>query len=310
MSASGDPPEPERKKRKRLRRARQRRPIRARFDLRKAMFVLPNLFTVSSIFCGYYAIVLCMDTPGPLEIRRAGLAIFFGMFFDMFDGRVARLTRTQSEFGMQLDSLADVVSFGAAPGVLLWRWALHDLDGIGLVACFLYVACGALRLARFNVLAARDPGGGGGKHFVGLPIPLAAGAVVASVLATYPYDRTADGGLIIALADGSSQLAMPIHFVLAETLLLALLMVSNVRYPTFKKVRPSKRSLSIAFTVVLTFAIVAILSKPAVALAVLFVIYIAAGIFEHTIALARPPVVEPEPPAPPPTQEETAPKSP
>lgn len=280
------------------------------------MFVLPNLFTVSSIFCGFYAMVLCMDAPEPFELRRAALAIFFGMFFDMFDGRVARLTRTQSEFGMQLDSLADVVSFGAAPSVLLYRWALGDVGMLGLFACFCFVACGALRLARFNVLAARDPSGGGGKHFVGLPIPLAAGAVVAAVLASYPYERSPDGALLIELAAGAGGgFALAPQVALAGALLIAGLMVSNVRYPTFKKVRPSAKSLSIAFTVILSFALVAIISKPALALALLFVIYIAAGLFEHGVSLIRRATTEPvpddEPLATEPQQKDSpAPKSP
>src|SRR5689334_6823759 len=133
----------------------RRRRRRRKFDLQRAMFVLPNLFTVSSIFCGFYAITLCLDAPEPIHLYNAALAIFFGMFFDMADGRVARLTKTQSDFGVQLDSLADVVSFGVAPAVLLWRWALSSLGITGLVIGFIYVACGALRLARFNVLAAR-----------------------------------------------------------------------------------------------------------------------------------------------------------
>ena len=116
----------------------RRRRRRKKFDLRRAMFVLPNLFTVSSIFCGFYAITLCLDGAEPLRLYRAAIAIFFGMFFDMFDGRVARLTRTQSDFGMQLDSLADVISFGAAPweGRLVYpaavltflHWVLASFD--------------------------------------------------------------------------------------------------------------------------------------------------------------------------------------
>src|SRR5262249_23636579 len=125
---------------------RRRRRRRIKFDLQRAMFVLPNAFTVSSIFCGFYAITECLDESTPIRLYRAAIAIFFGMFFDMFDGRVARLTRTQSDFGVQLDSLADVISFGAAPAVLLWRWALSSLGLLGLVVGFIYVACGALRL--------------------------------------------------------------------------------------------------------------------------------------------------------------------
>src|SRR5512137_1942227 len=124
--------------------------------LRDLMFVLPNLFTVSSIFCGFYAMTLCTGEASPSQLYQAALAIFFAMFFDGFDGRVARLTKTQSQFGMELDSLADVISFGAAPGLLVYRWALQGMGLAGLVASFAFAACGALRLARFNVLALKS----------------------------------------------------------------------------------------------------------------------------------------------------------
>src|SRR5262245_57002764 len=91
------------------------------------MFVLPNLFTVTSILCGFYAITLCSGQASPLQLYQAALAIFFAMFFDAFDGRVARLTKTQSQFGEELDSLADVISFGAAPALLVYKWALSGL---------------------------------------------------------------------------------------------------------------------------------------------------------------------------------------
>src|SRR5512133_3368689 len=122
-------------------------------NLRKAMFVLPNLFTVSSIFLGFYALVLCAGDATPQQLYQAALAIFFAMFFDGFDGRVARLTRTQSQFGVELDSLADVISFGVVPAMLVYKWALSSLGLVGLLVSFMFTACGALRLARFNVLA-------------------------------------------------------------------------------------------------------------------------------------------------------------
>jgi CDP-diacylglycerol--serine O-phosphatidyltransferase len=247
---------------------RRRKRRRIKFDLQRAMFVLPNLFTVSSIFCGFYAITLCLDDPQPIHLYRAALSIFFGMFFDMADGRVARLTRTQSDFGVQLDSLADVITFGAAPAVLLWRWALHELGMVGVAVGFVYVACGALRLARFNVLAQREKGSS--KHFVGLPIPLAAGTVVAIVMSS--ADHAAFGG-----ARG----------VAVVTMLLAALMVSGVRYRTFKDLRPSKKSISIAFVIALVFAAVSAQLRPEVALAALFLGYITVGLAEEVIFFRR-----------------------
>ena len=116
---------------------------------RKWLFVLPNLFTVSSIFCGIYAITLATGAQGEnasLDFYRAAVAILFGMFFDGCDGRVARLTRTESDFGVQLDSLADVITFGAAPALLLYKWALWPLGFTGVFIAGVYASCGALRL--------------------------------------------------------------------------------------------------------------------------------------------------------------------
>src|SRR5437868_4145147 len=132
-------------------RRRRRRP-----DLRKLMIVLPSLFTVSSIFCGVYSIMLSSGEASGDNFYRAAVAIFFGNFFDAFDGRVARMTRTQSEFGVELDSLADVITFGVAPAILVYKWALYELGFLGMAIAAVYAACGAIRLARFNVLA-RSP---------------------------------------------------------------------------------------------------------------------------------------------------------
>lgn len=230
------------------------------------MFVLPNLFTVSSIFCGFYAIVLCLGSPSPGELYRAAISVFFGMFFDMFDGRVARMTKTQSEFGTQLDSLADLVSFGVAPGVLLYRWTLWEIGLAGLVVGFVYVACGALRLARFNVLASREPGSM--KYFIGLPIPLAAGTIISLVMANYPFEQPAFGGRA---------------GVVVITLCLAALMVSNVHYRTFKDLRLSKKSITLVFIVLLLLTLVSAQLKPTYALAALFLGYIGLGMVEELL---------------------------
>src|SRR5512140_3670763 len=187
-------------------------------NLRKAMFVLPNLFTVSSIFLGFYALVLCAGDATPEQLYQAALAIFFAIFFDGFDGRVARMTRTQSEFGMQLDSLADVISFGAAPALLVYKWALAPMGFLGILIAGGYAICGALRLARFNVLAARGDKGSS-RFFVGLPIPLAAGSITALVIAHYKEFGAATDGATRA----------PVAVIV---LLLSLLMVSTVRYRT------------------------------------------------------------------------------
>src|SRR5438874_3642518 len=157
---------------------RKRRP---RPNLRKLMFVLPNLFTVSSIFCGVYSIMLSAGEATGDNFYRAAVAVFFGNFFDAFDGRVARLTKTQSDFGVELDSLADVITSGVAPAILVYKWALYGLGFAGILIAAVYASCGAIRLARFNVMAHAE--GGVPRFFIGLPIPLAAGMLVSLVIA-------------------------------------------------------------------------------------------------------------------------------
>ena len=184
------------------------------FDLSKALFILPNAFTVSSICCGVYAILQCAaPEEGAIAFYRAALAIFFAGFFDMFDGRVARMTRTQSDFGVQMDSLADVISFGVAPAILVYTWALEPLGTGGKMIAFLYVSCGTIRLARFNVLAAR--GASSSRYFIGLPIPVAAAMLVSLVIAQY------------------KSFGVPVQArneILVLMVVLSYLMVSNVRY--------------------------------------------------------------------------------
>jgi CDP-diacylglycerol--serine O-phosphatidyltransferase len=243
-------------------------------NLRKAMFVLPNLFTVSSIFLGFYALVLCAGDATPQQLYQAALAIFFAMFFDGFDGRVARMTKTQSDFGVQLDSLADVVSFGAAPALLVYKWALASLGLVGTFVSFSFLACGALRLARFNVLAARGDKGSS-RFFVGLPIPLAAGAIVALVIAHYrQFGSTTEVSTHVPMA--------------AVVVLLSFLMVSTVRYRTFKDLHLSTRSLVLFLFLSVAGLAVGIATRASFVLVVYMGAYIAMGIAESIIAKARP----------------------
>jgi CDP-diacylglycerol--serine O-phosphatidyltransferase len=246
-------------------------------NLRKAMFVLPNAFTVGSILLGFYALVLCAGDPSPAQLYQAALAIFFATFFDAFDGRVARMTKTQSDFGVQLDSLADVISFGAAPALLVFKWALAPLGFLGFFVSFAFLACGALRLARFNVLAARGADKGGGRFFVGLPIPLAAGTIVALVIAHYRAIRDA--------ADAATR--APVAAVVA---LLAFLMVSTVRYRTFKDVHLSARSLTVFAFLTVTGVAVGVATRASFVLVIYTAAYITLGIAESLIALSRPAV--------------------
>jgi CDP-diacylglycerol--serine O-phosphatidyltransferase len=242
-------------------------------NLRKAMFVLPNLFTCSSIFLGFYAMTLCAGEASPSELNQAALSIFFAIFFDAFDGRVARMTKTQSDFGVELDSLADVMSFGAAPALLLYKWALAPLGFLGFFLAFAFAACGALRLARFNVLAHRGEKGSS-RFFVGLPIPLAAGTVVSLVIAHYrAYGAVGDGTRLgIAIVTG----------------LLAFLMVSTVKYRTFKDVHLSSRSLLVFGVLCLGGLTVALATRASFVMIAYMGAYIVMGLAEWVLSLGRP----------------------
>lgn len=240
--------------------------------IRKLMFVLPNLFTVSSIFCGFYAITLCTGEASPLHLYEAALSIFFAIFFDGFDGRVARLTKTQSEFGVELDSLADVCSFGVAPGLLVYKWALQPLGIWGLFASFMFAACGALRLARFNVLAHRNHAGSS-RYFVGLPIPLAAGMVISLVIAHH-----------IVHGEATMDAHLPVALVVVA---LSLLMVSTVRYRTFKDARPSKKSAAVFMLVCLLGVVVATQLNAAYVLVAYFLAYLLMGIIESALTFPK-----------------------
>jgi CDP-diacylglycerol--serine O-phosphatidyltransferase len=237
--------------------------------LRKALFVLPNLFTASSIFCGFYAITLCAAGDArPDRFYQAAIAILFAMFFDGADGRVARLTKTQSEFGMQLDSLADVISFGVAPALLLYKWALQPLGFWGLFLSFLFSACGAMRLARFNILANRHPTAM--NFFVGLPIPLAAGMVIALVI-----------------VNGHHAQNVPVLPIAAVGLGLSYLMVSNIRYRTFKETHLSKRKGVILLSLAAVVIIAGLLVQPAIALFAAIAGYILLGLAEGGVRVGK-----------------------
>ncbi len=240
--------------------------------IRKLLFVLPNLFTVSSIFCGFYAVVLCSGEASPPQLYQAALCILFAAFFDGFDGRVARLTKTQSQFGMELDSLADVMSFGVAPALLVYKWALTSFGFLGVFISFVFAACGALRLARFNVLAQRAPSASSGRFFIGLPIPLAAGVVVSVVIAQHG----AHGGALPPNAH------VPVAVLVV---LLSLLMVSTVRYRTFKEVRISLRTASVLAVLALGGVLVATRLHSSFVVATYFGCYLVFGLLESCFML-------------------------
>ncbi len=264
-----------------------------RVDLRKTLFILPNLFTLSSIFCGFYAMLVCtspaVPIPGgtttpagdgdvsPEAFYKASILIVFAMFFDTIDGRVARLTKTQSAFGVQIDSLADVVSFGAAPAVLIYRWSLHQLGVLGLVASFVFLGSGAIRLARFNVLAM---GAGGApkkpsKFILGLPIPGAAGIVVALVVANWFLNVPA------------LRLDRHPEIVLAIVLVLSFFMVSTIKFRSFKNVKLSLASVLVVVGAVGSTIAMMMLFHWSVALVWLLCGYVTLGVIEAILELSR-----------------------
>jgi len=245
-------------------------------DLRKSLFILPNLFTLASLFCGLYAITLCIEATDPMETGRATVLIIFAMLFDGFDGRVARLTKTQSSFGLQMDSIVDVVSFGVAPAVIFYRWSLADAGMWGLVTCFVYLSCGAIRLSRFNVINSKGPSlkpKTPGKYITGLPIPTAAGFLVAFIIA--------------ANAIGSA-INEAVHLIMGIMLGLGALMVSTIKFRSFKNFRLNPFNVGV---IVIGVAVSLLLwlrfKQPALILIYLVGLYIVIGLAESLISLGK-----------------------
>lgn len=219
----------------------------------KGIYLLPNLFTTAALFSGFYAIVASMNG----DYVNASVAIFAAMLFDGLDGRVARLTNTQTDFGAEYDSLADMVSFGIAPALVAFSWSLQSLGKIGWVAAFIYVAAAALRLARFNTQLAQTDS----NYFVGLPSPASA-ALVAGMVWVFTDMQTA--GIDVAWL---------ISFIVPVA---GLLMVSNCKYHSFKGIDISGKVPFIALlAVVLVFVIISL--DPAKVLLIIFLGYAISG---------------------------------
>ena len=216
------------------------------------IYVLPNLMTTGNLFCGFFAVIQSIKG----NFLLAAYAIVVAAIFDQLDVRLARLTRSTSKFGAEYDSLCDLVSFGMAPGVLLFLWALQPFGRLGWVACFLFVACGALRLARFNVQAHVVEK----NYFQGLPIPMAAGIVASSVLAFQDLQLEPTGN----------------YGLLAMTILLALVMVSNFRFRSFKDLDLKER-LPFRYLILGLGVLVVVALYPEVMLFVLFMGYATLG---------------------------------
>ncbi len=221
--------------------------------MRKGIYILPNLLTTGNLLAGFWAIIAVFQE----RFYFAAVAILLAAVFDEFDGKVAKLSGTTSKFGMQYDSLADLVSFGVAPALLAFSWALRPYGKFGWLAAFLFVACGAIRLARYNVLASA----GETKYFKGLPIPVAAAMIAFTILL---YFQLIETDLIKDIV------------ILVMIYVLAFLMVSNIRYFSLKELNLAKRKpFSIFIFVVLS--LVVIVMEPVVVLFASVLIYVFSG---------------------------------
>jgi CDP-diacylglycerol---serine O-phosphatidyltransferase len=241
-------------------------PLRRRTEMqrrrfRRGVYLLPSLFTVGNMFCGYACVAYAMRG----ELETAAPFIGIAVLLDMLDGRIARLTGTTSAFGREFDSLADVVSFGMAPALLVFRWGLEPLGRLGWAAGFVFVTAGAIRLARFNIQTNTDK-----RYFVGMPIPAAA-AVPASAVFLYPY----------GVHDYAS--ALP---ALALMLVPAVLMVSTIRFRSFKTIDlQARRSYKILLGVAIAYF--AITTHPRWTLVVLSYGYLASAFVEMAVNRLR-----------------------
>lgn len=230
---------------------------------RRGIYLLPNLLTIAGLFAGFYAIVTAMEG----YFSNAAIAIFVAMIMDFFDGRVARLTNTQSAFGAELDSLSDMVSFGVAPALVVYSWSLESLGKLGWLAAFIFAAAGALRLARFNTQAQITDK----RYFQGLPIPAAAGILASMVWLS--VDSEIPGEVVDMTAA-----------VLA--IFTAILMVSNIRYYSFKEIDLKGRVPFVAILLVV-LAFVGISLDPPKILFLLFFCYGLSGPILTLLALHK-----------------------
>ena len=234
---------------------------RPRHRVRRGVYLLPSLLTMGNMFCGYACVVYAMRG----EYETAAPFIGFAYVLDMLDGRIARLTGAESAFGLQFDSLADVISFGIAPAILSFAWGLSPLGRLGWAASFMFVACAAMRLARFNIQT-----GGDKRYFVGMPSPAAAAVPAATVFA-YP----------VGLYDYRE--ALP---ALAMVLVPAVLMVSTIRFRSFKTIDLQRRW-SYTVLLLIAFGIVAVATHPKAVLVVLAYSYLISAFVEMALTRLR-----------------------
>jgi CDP-diacylglycerol--serine O-phosphatidyltransferase len=232
---------------------------------RKGIYILPNLFTLAALFGGFYAIVMAMNG----RFEQAAIGVFCAMVLDSLDGRVARMTNTQSAFGEQMDSLSDMVSFGAAPALIVYEWALKGLGKPGWIAAFVYCACAALRLARFNT----NIGVVDRRFFQGLPSPAAAAVVTGFI---WIMD---DAGF----KEGIREIGWLVWLTFGITLYAGLTMVTNVPFYSFKDVSFKR---SVPFIVIVAIALFIALINLHVP-GMLFLLFVAYGLSGYVVFVYR-----------------------
>ncbi len=239
--------------------------------LENAKYILPNSFTMASLFAGFNSIYLSVTATEVQHMSLAAWLIVVAMICDGFDGRVARMTGSESEIGVQLDSLVDAVSFGIAPGFLLYTWGLTPLGLLGKFIAFLFAAAAIIRLARFNVTANEHEGVM--KYFFGLPTPLAAGAVVSIIMAHLALTGRVTTGATAAVA--------------IMAILLGGLMVSNVKYRTFKDMKFSTKSILMIALLVCGSVLLGAYTRPSAAFVAIMILYISLGLFGTVVSWSK-----------------------
>ena len=236
------------------------------------------MITLASIFCGFNSIRISSAAVVDDDYYRASIMLVFSLFFDMLDGRVARLTKTQSAFGLQIDSLADAICFGLAPALLVYRWALIQKGDLGIAISFVFAAAGVVRLARFNVLSMDTAGQPTkpGKYIVGLPVPGAAGVLISLILANHAMAGE------LRLND-----AKYVYGLMGLTVFLSFLMISTIKFRSFKDLRLNVRSFLLVGFVIASSAYVSLRTKPAFVLVWLLAFYVGIGLVESIYRLVR-----------------------
>jgi len=232
--------------------------VTEKIKTKRGIYLLPSIFTTFALFAGFYSIVASING----DFTLAAISIMVAMLWDTLDGRIARLTNTQSAFGAEYDSLADLVSFGIAPALLVYLWSLSDLGRIGWLAAFIYLTCAALRLARFNTqVGVTDK-----RYFQGLSSPASAGVIASMIWLKFWNFEYLDFGVV----------SLSYYIGVSITILCGLLMVSNVRYFSFKEFDSIEKA-SFRFLIFTVLGLILLLYKPNIVLFTGFFIYMLSG---------------------------------